>query len=73
MGYYIGRVVTFDQAHGHGFIRRGGTPDLFLHHSVVKEDGHRPPSMGDVVAFDIAQGTKGPQAVNVFILSRNHG
>ncbi len=72
MACYIGRVVTFDQANGHGFIRRGGTPDLFLHHSVVKEDGHRPLSMGDVVTFDIAQGSKGPQAVNVFILRRNH-
>jgi CspA family cold shock protein len=73
MGNYIGRVVTFDQANGHGFIRRGGTWDMFLHHSLAKEDGHPPPNMGDLVAFDIAPGTKGPQAVNVFILSRSHG
>ena len=73
MAQFIGRVRTFDQADGHGFISRGGIPDLLLHQSAIQLSEHRAPNKGDVVVFDVVRGENGPQAANVYIVSRNSG
>ncbi|ONI77803.1 cold-shock protein [Actinosynnema sp. ALI-1.44] len=59
-----GNVKWFNSEKGFGFISNGDGPDVFVHQSEVtgglQED--------QLVEFDINQGPKGPQAVNVRVV-----
>lgn len=52
---------------GYGFIGvEGSEKDVFFHESVLEgELATRKLKVGDVVEFDIEQGQKGPNAVNI--------
>lgn len=51
---------------GFGFIaREGETKDLFFHSKELKGVTYDELKEGDKVAFEVAQGEKGPAAVNV--------
>jgi CspA family cold shock protein len=65
-----GTVKWFNDAKGFGFITREGGPDLFVHHSAIVADGFRSLSEGQQVEFDITDGPKGQQAVNVRVPGR---
>lgn len=61
-----GTVKWFNNSKGYGFIGRGDNEaDVFVHFSAVVGDGYRTLQEGDKVEFEIEQGPKGPQAVNV--------
>ena len=60
-----GTVKWFYNAKGFGFIGREGGPDVFVHYSAVTSEGYKSLQEGDIVEFEITQGTKGPQAANV--------
>ncbi len=60
-----GAVKWFNAAKGYGFIRPDEGPDVFVHFSEIKGTGYKTLEQGDRVSFDIAQGSKGPQAVRV--------
>jgi cold shock protein len=60
-----GRVKWFNEKKGFGFISRDDGDDLFVHFSSIKQDGFKVLHEGDEVEFEIAQGKKGLQAVNV--------
>jgi CspA family cold shock protein len=60
-----GTVKWFNNAKGYGFIGRDDGLDVFVHYSAIVGDGYRTLQEGDVVEFEIVQGTKGPQAANV--------
>lgn len=61
-----GTVKWFSAEKGYGFITPDdGTKDLFVHHSAIQADGFRTLNEGDKVEFEVTQGQKGPQAVNV--------
>ncbi|MBI3077465.1 MAG: cold-shock protein [Deltaproteobacteria bacterium] len=60
-----GKVKWFNEAKGFGFIEQEGGPDVFVHYSAIQEDGFKTLSEGQVVEFEITQGAKGPQAINV--------
>jgi len=60
-----GTCKWFDDKKGYGFLQREKGKDVFVHYSAIVGDGHKSLSEGDEVEFDIEQGTKGPQAVNV--------
>lgn len=60
-----GTVKWFNDAKGFGFITREGGPDVFVHHTAIVADGFRSLSEGQQVEFDITEGPKGQQAVNV--------
>ena len=62
MAQYKGTVKWFNNAKGYGFIGREGGDDVFCHFSAVQVDGYKSLKEGDLVEFDIIQGTKGPQA-----------
>lgn len=62
----IGVVKWFNNAKGFGFIEPGdGGDDIFVHYSEIQSDGYRTLSRGQPVRFDIKEGPKGIQALNV--------
>jgi CspA family cold shock protein len=60
-----GRIKSFNGTKGYGFIGHENGPDVFVHYSGIVGDGYRTLKEGDRVRFDIVQGPKGPQAINV--------
>ena len=60
-----GKVKWFNDKKGYGFIAQEGGRDVFVHYSNVKGDGYKSLAEGQEVAFEIVDGPKGPQAINV--------
>lgn len=60
-----GTVKWFSDQKGYGFILRDDGQDVFVHHSAIQMDGFRTLREGDAVAYELRDGDKGPQAVNV--------
>lgn len=61
-----GTVKWFNNDKGFGFITPDdGAKDLFVHHSEIQGSGFRSLDENQRVAFEINQGPKGPQAVQV--------
>ncbi|MBI4641705.1 MAG: cold-shock protein [Candidatus Tectomicrobia bacterium] len=60
-----GKVKWFNESKGYGFIEQEEGEDVFVHFSAIKEEGFKTLKEGQLVEFDIVQGTKGPQAANV--------
>jgi CspA family cold shock protein len=60
-----GRVKWFNEQKGFGFISRDDGDDLFVHFSSIQQEGYKVLYEGDEVEFTIAEGKKGPQAVEV--------
>ena len=61
-----GTVKWFDNSKGYGFISRdGGKKDVFVHHSAIEGAGYKSLEEGQKVQFEVTQGQKGDQAVNV--------
>lgn len=61
-----GTVKWFNPEKGYGFITPDdGGKDLFVHYSAIQSDGFKTLNEGQKVEFEVTQGQKGPQAVNV--------
>ncbi|MEW6326924.1 MAG: cold-shock protein [Thermodesulfobacteriota bacterium] len=60
-----GKVKWFNEKKGFGFIEQEGGPDVFVHHSAIQGTGFKTLREGQKVTFEVQQGPKGPQAVNV--------
>src|SRR5215208_2115039 len=61
-----GTVKWFNDAKGYGFIaQENGTKDVFVHHSNIAGSGFKSLTEGAKVEFEVREGTKGPEAVNV--------
>jgi len=59
-------VKWFDPAKGFGFVKpEDGSPDAFLHISVLNEIGHQSLTEGSIVVVDIGQGRRGPQVQTI--------
>ena len=58
-----GTVKFFNSSKGFGFITAEDGKDYFVHQTGLKEGVTL--SDNDSVTFDVAQGDKGPKAVNV--------
>ncbi|MCE4047378.1 MULTISPECIES: cold-shock protein [Bacillaceae] len=60
-----GKVKWFNSEKGFGFIEVEGGDDVFVHFSAIQTDGFKTLDEGQEVNFDIEEGARGPQAVNV--------
>lgn len=61
-----GKVKWFDSKKGYGFIEQeGGAGDIFVHYSSISGEGFKNLEEGQKVQFDIGEGKKGKQALNV--------
>ncbi len=66
----VGTVKWFNADKGYGFIAPESGEDVFVHFSAIQSTGYRSLDEGQAVEFDIAQGSKGPQAANVRPMAR---
>lgn len=61
----LGKVKWFSDQKGYGFIARDEATDVFVHHTAIVMDGYRTLRQGEDVVYELRDGDKGPQAVNV--------
>lgn len=60
------KVKWFNPAKGFGFVApMDGSPDAFLHVSVVQRAGHRTLRQGATIVCDLNEGPRGPQVLNI--------
>lgn len=60
-----GVVKWFSNQKGYGFITPENGKDVFVHFSAIQGDGYKTLNEGEQVEFEITNGPKGEQAVNV--------
>jgi CspA family cold shock protein len=60
-----GTVKWFNNQKGYGFISDSAGNDVFVHFSGLNMDGFKTLDEGASVTYDVIDGPKGPQAVNV--------
>ena len=60
-----GNVKWFNASKGYGFISQESGNDVFVHFSSIQGDGFKSLDEGQEVEFEVTEGPKGPQAVNV--------
>lgn len=63
-----GTVKWFNAQKGYGFITNESTrEDVFVHFSGIAGEGYKSLEEGQNVTFDITEGNRGLQAVNVTV------
>ena len=60
-----GTVKWFNNQKGYGFISDESGKDVFVHYTGLNMDGFKTLDEGQAVEFEVTEGEKGPQAVNV--------
>lgn len=60
-----GTVKWFNNQKGYGFISDEQGNDVFVHYSGLNMEGFKTLDEGAQVEYEVVEGAKGPQAVNV--------
>ncbi len=60
-----GTVKWFNNQKGYGFICDEAGNDIFVHYTALNMDGYKTLKEGQEVEYELADGGKGPQALNV--------
>ncbi len=60
-----GTVKWFNSEKGFGFISQDNGADVFVHFSAIQMNGYRVLEEGQAVEFEVQEGPKGLQAVDV--------
>ncbi len=63
-----GTVKWFNNQKGFGFITDETGKDVFVHFTGLNMDGFKTLEENQKVEFDVVEGEKGPQAVNVTVI-----
>lgn len=63
-----GKVKWFDGSKGYGFITTEEGRDIFVHYTGINKEGFRSLEEGQNVEFEIGEGKRGEQAVNVTVI-----
>jgi len=63
-----GTVKWFNERKGFGFLSRADGDDVFVHYTAIQSSGFKNLQEGQNVEFEVQDGPKGPQAVNVTVL-----
>jgi len=63
-----GTVKWFNERKGFGFLSREDGDDVFVHYSSIQSSGFKNLAEGQSVEFEVQDGPKGPQAVNVTVV-----
>ena len=63
-----GKVKWFDSKKGYGFITGEDGNEIFVHFSGIVKEGFKVLDEGQHVEYEVGDGTKGPQAVNVHVI-----
>ena len=63
-----GTVKWFDGKIGDGFIVAEGGKEVFVHFSGIVKEGFKSLNEGQKVEFELGNGAKGEQAVNVTVV-----
>ena len=62
---FRGTVKWFNNQKGYGFIQDENGKDIFVHYTGLDMKGFKSLEEGQEVEYDVTEGAKGPQAVNV--------
>ena len=60
-----GTVKWFNESKGFGFITKEDGEDVCVHYSEIQSNSFKTLAEGQEVSFEVADGPKGPKAVNV--------
>ena len=60
-----GIIKYFSDNRGYGFIESDDNENIYVHYSAIKEAGYRTLKEGQKVWFDVREGQRGLEAVNV--------
>ncbi len=61
-----GTVKWFNNAKGYGFILpEEGEGDIFAHYSAISMEGYKTLKAGQVVNYEVTEGSKGLHAANI--------
>lgn len=60
-----GTVKWFSSEKGYGFITSEDGNDVFVHFSQISGDGFKTLEENEQVEFEVEDGQRGPQAINV--------
>ena len=60
-----GTVKWFNNQKGYGFISDAEGNDVFVHYTGLNMEGFKTLEEGQEVEFEVVNGAKGPQAINV--------
>lgn len=63
-----GKVKWFDGKKGYGFITAENGKEIFVHYSGIVKEGFKSLNEGQQVEFEIGNGAKGEQAINVTVV-----
>ena len=63
-----GTVKLFDSKKGYGFITEESGKEIFVHFSGIATEGFKSLNEHQKVEFEIGNGSKGEQAVNVTVV-----
>ena len=65
-----GKVKWFDPKKGYGFITAEDGKEIFVHYSGIVKEGFKALNEGQLVTYEIGNGDKGEQAINVQIVPK---
>ena len=65
-----GKVKWFDNKKGYGFIIDENGKEVFVHYTGIVKEGFKALSEGQNVEFELSNGDKGEQAVNVVVVAK---